>query len=95
MASTGEGDARLLTSVISPTLFHWESQSTTTQAFPTGQRYIHHRERGSSVLLFVRQWRAQDGYASHQQERPIQFVWRLRHPMPADFFRQAKVAAGS
>ena len=58
------------------------------------------------MLLFVRQRRVQDGltmpytflgpvdYVSHQHERPIQFVWKLRQPMPADFFRQAKVAAG-
>ena len=91
---------------ISPTLFHWESQSITSERSATGQRYIHHRDRGSNVLLFVRQRRVQDGqtvpytflgpaeYVSHQHERPIQFVWRLQHAMPADFFRQAKVAAG-
>jgi hypothetical protein len=33
-------------------LFHWESQSLTREASPTGQRYIHHRERGSRVLLY-------------------------------------------
>jgi hypothetical protein len=33
-----------------PSLFHWESQSTTTAA--TGQRYIHHTARGSRVLLY-------------------------------------------
>ena len=38
---------------ISPLLFHWQSQSGTTQASPTGQRYIHHRKRGGHVLLFV------------------------------------------
>ena len=40
---------------LSPDLFHWESQSTTSSTSPTGQRYIHHRERGSHILLFVRQ----------------------------------------
>lgn len=91
---------------ISPTLFHWESQSATSQGSSTGQRYIHHREHGSHILLFVRQRKVQDGltmpytflgpvdYVSHKQERPIQFVWKLRRPMPADFFRQAKVASG-
>ena len=91
---------------ISPTLFHWESQSTTTVSSRTGQRYIQHREHGGRILLFVRQQKRLDGqtvpytllgpaeYVSHQQERPIQFVWRLQRPMPADFFRQAKVAAG-
>jgi len=35
---------------LGPALFHWESQSTTTAASPTGQRYIHHAARGSRVL---------------------------------------------
>ena len=91
---------------ISPELFHWESQSITSQASPTGQRYIHHRERGTNILLFVRRTGklgnrtapymclGQADYVSHEKERPIAFVWRLRRPMPADFFREAKVAAG-
>jgi hypothetical protein len=33
-------------------------------------------------------------YLSHKGERPISFVWRLRRPMPAGMFREAKVAAG-
>jgi hypothetical protein len=32
-------------------------------------------------------------YVSHKGERPIGFVWKLRRPMPADFFRRAKVAS--
>ena len=91
---------------ISPTHFHWESQSTTTQRSPTGQRYIHHRERGGNILLFVRQRRMEGyrtapyvllspvDYVAHKEERPIKFTWQMRRPMPADFFRQAKVAAG-
>jgi superfamily II DNA or RNA helicase/HKD family nuclease len=91
---------------ISPELFHWESQSRDTQQSPTGQRYIHHRARGGHILLFVRERREQDGrtmpytflgpadYVSHKGERPIAFVWRLRRPMPASLFRDAKVAAG-
>jgi hypothetical protein len=91
---------------ISPELFHWESQSVTTQTSPTGTRYIRHRERGTHIMLFVRQT-AKAGnrtgpylflgfadYVSHQGEKPIAFVWRLRKPMPFDFFREAKVAAG-
>jgi hypothetical protein len=91
---------------ISPMQFHWESQSTTTERSRTGQRYIRHRELGGNILLFVRQRRTEGyrtapyvllgpaDYASHKGERPISFVWQLRRPMPADFFRQAKVAAG-
>jgi len=68
---------------ISPWEFHWESQSNTREASPTGQRYIHHRERGSRVLLFVREENKRGGvtlpflclgfadYVSHQGERPM------------------------
>ena len=38
-----------------PLDFHWESQSLTRESSPTGQRYIHHRELGSRVILFVRE----------------------------------------
>ena len=91
---------------ISPTEFHWESQSGTSPQSPTGQRYIRHRERGGQILLFVRQRRRQDGrtmpymflgpcdYVSHAGSRPVAFVWRLRRAMPAELFRGAKVAAG-
>ena len=33
-------------------------------------------------------------YVSHEGSRPIAIRWRLRRPMPDDFFREAKVAAG-
>lgn len=33
---------------ISGSLFHWQSQSTTAEQSPTGQRCIHHLEAGSS-----------------------------------------------
>ena len=91
---------------ISPTLFHWESQSTTTQQSRTGQRYIHQQVRSGNIMLFVRSRKKQNGrtlpytflgladYVSHKGERPISFVWKLRRPMPADFFRQTKVANG-
>jgi hypothetical protein len=78
---------------LGPSLFHWESQSTTTASSATGQRYIHHAERGSRVLLFVREQRKQDGrpgaptepfvclgfatYESHESER-ILFVHQWR-----------------
>ena len=33
-------------------------------------------------------------YVSHEGSRPIAIKWCLRRPMPDDFFREAKVAAG-
>lgn len=83
---------------ISPTEFHWESQSTTRAASPTGQRYIHHQERGSKVLLFVREVSRQNGqtvpflclgfvhYVSHQGERPMAIRWKLNQPIPAQLY---------
>lgn len=91
---------------ISPELFHWESQSGTSVQSATGQRYITHQARGGHVFLFVRRRRKEDGrtvpytfigpadYVSHKSERPIGFVWRLRRAMPAEMFREARVAAG-
>lgn len=92
---------------VSPDVFHWESQSVTRESSPTGQRYIHHAERGSNVMLLVRP-RNKDAYGrtvpftflgpatyiEHHGERPMAILWRLHRPMPLDFFSQAKVIAG-
>jgi superfamily II DNA or RNA helicase/HKD family nuclease len=92
---------------ISPSLFHWESQSTTSTDSPTGQRYINHRARGERVLLFARR-RKRDGRGEttpytclgfanlvrHESSRPMKIVWELERPMPAGFYQEAKVAAG-
>jgi hypothetical protein len=79
---------------ISPELIHWESQSTTSVASPTGQRYLMHREVGTRVVLFAR-LRSDDRafwclgpatYVRHEGERPIALTWRLEHRLPADLF---------
>ena len=91
---------------ISPELVHWESQSTTSEESKTGQRYLHHRQLGSRILLFARETEKDDigtrsflflgpaHYVTHQGSRPIAITWRLDHPMPADFFARAQVLAG-
>lgn len=91
---------------ISPTLFHWESQSGTTVASKTGQRYLNHERLGSHVLLFVRGAKSTEfgggapylflgpaSYVEHRGERPIAISWRLHTPMPADHFAVASVVA--
>ena len=91
---------------ISPSLFQWESQSTTSVASPTGQRYLHHRERGSTIHLFIRESKEADGdlgappylyagpasYVRHAHDRPIQILWKLEVELPADIFHAARVA---
>jgi hypothetical protein len=79
---------------ISPGLIHWESQSVTSTASETGQRYIDHEARGSNVVLFARLRADQRAlwclgtarYRSHEGERPIAFVWELDMPLPAELY---------
>jgi len=91
---------------ISPDLIHWESQSTTSDVSPTGQRYINHVAQGSRVLLFCRE--TNDGefgtqpyfflgparYVTHTGSRPMAVTWKLDHSMPAEFFEVASMLAG-
>ena len=87
---------------ISPTLFHWESQNTTSVASPTGQRYLN---GSSTVLLFCRTEHKGEydtapylllgpaSYVSHEGERPIAITWRLQNDKPSTFFASATLAA--
>ena len=88
---------------ISPTLFHWESQSTTSVVSETGRRYIH---GGSTVLLFVRKERRNEfgtapytylgeaEHVSHTGDRPIAITWKLANPMPPDLYSETALAIG-
>ena len=83
-------------------LFHWQSQSTTAERSSTGQRYIHHKERGSRVLLFVREFKADRvtngaeaytylgtaNYVKHEGEKPMNITWRLDAPIPAKYLKK-------
>lgn len=87
---------------INESLFHWQSQSTTAADSPTGQRYIHHRERGSCVLLFVREFKTdritggaapytylgEASYVQHEGSRPMNITWKLDRPIPAKFLKK-------
>ncbi|MGI5985682.1 MAG: DUF3427 domain-containing protein, partial [Oscillospiraceae bacterium] len=87
---------------INENLFHWQSQSTTAEHSATGQRYIHHRDQSSRVLLFVREFktnRAFGGaeaytylgtasYVKHDGSRPMNITWKLNRPIPAKFLKK-------
>ncbi|MCF7933480.1 MAG: DUF3427 domain-containing protein [Spirochaetia bacterium] len=76
--------------------FHWQSQSRTRTASPTGQRYINQKAEGTTVLLFVREYRKSSSgsrvqpyyflgpadHVSHESECPMNIIWKLRSPMP-------------
>jgi superfamily II DNA or RNA helicase/HKD family nuclease len=88
---------------ISRELFHWQSQSLTSAESPTGQRYIFHRSRGYTPMLFVREIKTLTTdiaapyaflgpceYVSHEGSRPMSIVWKLEHPIPARMQRWTK-----
>jgi superfamily II DNA or RNA helicase len=82
-------------------LFHWQSQSTTSEDSATGQRYIYHRKRRSKILLFVREFKY-DGYGTaapytylgtvnylqHEGSRPMSITWKLDRPIPAKYIKK-------
>ena len=84
---------------INEELFHWQSQSTTSETSPTGQRYINHARLGSKVLLFVREFKKDSvgtapysflgtaNYLSHTGSKPMSIVWRMNNPIPAKYLK--------
>ncbi|WP_305884646.1 DUF3427 domain-containing protein [Paenarthrobacter sp. A20] len=91
---------------ISPELFHWESQNSTSPASPVGQRYLDRKAKGSQILLFTRDVAedetgltvpytclGQVDYVQHSGEKPIAITWKLHRPMPADVFATAAAVA--
>ena len=88
---------------INETLFHWQSQSTTSAESPTGQRYIHHREQGSKLLLCVRDSKKDAwgntpsysilgfvNYVQHTGSRPMSITWSLEDEIPAKYIKQVR-----
>ena len=87
---------------INETLFHWQSQSTTAETSITGQRYIHHKDGGSKVLLFVREFKTDRlsggaaaytylgtaNYVKHEGSKPMNITWKLDKAIPAKFLKK-------
>lgn len=88
--------------VISDSLIHWQSQSRTAEHSRVGQRYIHHDELGSQVLLFVREMKTRNGFTlpyvylgkAHYVEghgsKPMNVVWRLEEKMSSRLYLELK-----
>ena len=92
---------------ISPTRFHWESQSLAHQGMKTGLRYVNHVAEGSDVWLFVRRTKharpeitapytfvGPSVYLRHEGGRPMAIEWALGRAMPAWLYQETKIAAG-
>lgn len=88
---------------INETLFHWQSQSTTADTSPTGQRYINHIKEGSKVLLCVREAKKDSfgnaaaysvlgfaTYVQHTGSKPMNVTWKLSDEIPAKYLKQTR-----
>ncbi|MEM0140209.1 MAG: DUF3427 domain-containing protein [Ferroplasma sp.] len=79
--------------ILSNSLFHWESQSTTSDKSLTADRYFNADNVKNSVFLFVREYRNNElGAApykflgpvtaeSHEGTRPVSIIWKLITPL--------------
>jgi hypothetical protein len=87
---------------INSDLLHWESQSTTRAESETGQRYVNHVAKGTTVLPFVRLttddrafWLLGPArYQSHDGERPMAVTWKLSYPLSGDLFAAFAAVSG-
>jgi superfamily II DNA or RNA helicase/HKD family nuclease len=91
---------------MSPVLFQWESQSTTSIDSPTGRRYTSHQQSGDRIWLFCREtdqsarhetiafmFLGPVHHVSHRGSRPIEILWRLEHSMPAEFYVRTRAVS--
>lgn len=81
-------------------LFHWQSQSTTSENSTTAQRYINHKANNHKILLFVREFKKDKlgaspytflglaDFVSSRGSKPMDIVWRLHRPIPAKFLKK-------
>lgn len=82
---------------ISPTRFHSQSQSTTSEATGAGLRYQNHQAKGSHIFLFVRLYKYTEigsphpwvflgtgDYVSHKGSKPMSITWDLHYELPGD-----------
>lgn len=85
---------------INDTLFHWQSQSTTSKESNTGQRYINHKLSGVRELIFVREHKNTKlgaspytflglaDFVSCEGSKPMNIVWKLHKPIPAKYIKK-------
>jgi superfamily II DNA or RNA helicase/HKD family nuclease len=83
--------------------FHWQSQNATSHESPRGQEYIHHKDKGIKIHLFVRKYEKMHSvvlpftylgevdYVKSHGDKPMSITWKLHHEIPeflySDFIR--------
>ncbi|NRR05927.1 DUF3427 domain-containing protein [Brevibacillus sp. RS1.1] len=78
--------------------FHWQSANQTSHASERGKDYMHHRERGIHIHLFVRKFESMHGktlpfmyvgeleYVKSHGDNPMNITWKLEQQLPYDIF---------
>lgn len=86
--------------LINEEMFHWQSQNATSEASPTGQRYINHKRMGTKILLFVREFKKDEfgtapytylgtaSYRKHTGNKPMSITWHLDDAIPAKYLKK-------
>lgn len=91
---------------INETLFHWQSQNSTSPESPKGQSYIFQKQIGKKILLFVREAiKGEDEltmayvccgflhYVIHEGSKPMSITWRMEVPPPAMLLQEGRKLA--
>ena len=91
---------------ISPSLFHWQTQSTVSLGSNTASRYMSRDGSNGRVLLFAREAKKGEfgrpmpymylgpaSFVDAQGSRPVSIRWQLECQMPADFTSIAMTAS--
>lgn len=80
-------------------LFHWQSQSKTSDQTNVGKRYIGRKKGTGYALLFVRERKSDSFgaqpfvflgtvyYVQHQGSRPMSITWKLEYPIPSKYLK--------
>ncbi|MCG7408975.1 DUF3427 domain-containing protein [Paenibacillus sp. ACRRX] len=91
---------------INERLFHWQTQSRISEGTNTAKRYVNHKQMGTRIALFVREYKDQNNYTApfiflgeaeymkHEGNKPMSFVWRLKEEMPPELVPVANKAIG-
>jgi hypothetical protein len=92
----------------SETIFHWQSQNSTTPESKSGQSYINQEELNKNILLFVREketdiynntmsyvFLGESKFIDSNGSQPMNINWELKEPIPHYMWKEtAKMAVG-
>ncbi|PRZ26064.1 DUF3427 domain-containing protein [Flavobacterium granuli] len=92
----------------SETIFHWQSQNTTTPHSNSGRSYINQEINGKRILLFVREketdsfnntmsyvFLGDSKFIDSNGSQPMNINWELKEPIPHYIWKEtAKMAVG-